>query len=391
MSTLGIDLGTTHTVLARAGRALHPKGRTPIVPSAMSVPPDGPVLVGRRALDRRAIDPEQTILSSKRLIGRPFVVSWRDEFQSYFGPRLTGTGSNEFGFRTRLGVFSPTHVAGQIVSYAAHRAGVVARDTTAIVTVPAAFDQRQRSATRDAIRGAGFPAIGVIDEPVATAIAYLQRSNLRYAAVYDFGGGTFDLAIVDCHAFPFRVLAYDGDPFLGGDDVDEVLAKRVAGIVLREHRWDLGSDRSTWRRLVSACEWAKRTLATRDEVGIPITEIDPAAPQNIDPVPMTREVVEHIGASFVHKTFALCDAALSKARVPAQQMDAVFLAGGSTMLPGLHELVGTYFGKRPRFDLDPMHVVALGASYAAVRPDLHKLLDQPIARRPQSRPDLIPS
>lgn len=388
MGTLGIDLGTTHTVIGRAGRALGPASRSPIVPSALSVPPgDGPLLVGRQALERRAIDPENTILSSKRLIGRAFLSSWQEELQRHFGPELIGTGNQEFGFRTRGGVFTPRHVASQVVAYAARRAGVAPNNETVVVTVPAAFDQRQRAATRQAVHRAGFREVGIVDEPVATAIAYLQRSNLRYAAVYDFGGGTFDLAIVDCAEFPFRVLAYDGDPFLGGDDVDEVLAKQVAGIVLRAHRWDLGSDRATWQRLLSACEWAKRTVSDpasdRAEVGVPISEVDPALP-DVDPVPITRTMVEQITTSFVHKTFVMCDAALSKAKVRAKDIDAVFLAGGSTRLPHLPELVGSYFGKRARKDIDPMHVVAIGASLTATRPDLHRILDEPIKRRPQS-------
>ncbi|HJK90165.1 MAG TPA: Hsp70 family protein [Polyangiaceae bacterium LLY-WYZ-15_(1-7)] len=395
--SVGIDLGTTHTVVAHVGRPLAPRRAEPLVPSVVAFPPsqDGGAiepLVGRRARLRRPIDAANVIASSKRLIGEPWNATRAEQLQSFYVPELVESPVRRIGLRTRAGVHDPVEIAERILTYACGRVGVRPEENeAAVVTVPSAFGARQRSAVFQAIREVGFDRVGIVEEPVATAIAYLQRSSLRYAAVYDFGGGTFDVTVVDCARYPFDVVAHGGDPFLGGDDVDRALAEQVAQQTLEATGWDLRSERGTFDRLISACEWAKRAMAEHERVGIPLTEIDPAAPADIPPAPIDRELVQRIAEPFIRRTFIYCDEVLDRGSIKARDVDAVFLAGGSSHLVGLKHHVQAYFGKRPRSDLDPLHVVAVGASYAAARPDFQKLLDVPVGRRrSRSSPRMTP-
>jgi molecular chaperone DnaK len=243
-----------------------------------------------------------------------------------------------------------------------------------VVTVPSSFHEPARKATVGAMLHAGFTEVRIVEEPVATAIAYLQRASLRYAAMYDFGGGTFDFAVIECESFPFRILAHGGDPYLGGDDVDRALALQVAEQVLRSAGWDLQSEPITFARLILACEEAKCALAADPIYMLDISSIDPAAPPALKQVSVDRAMLEAASTPLIRRTFGICDEVLSRAGVRARDIQAVFLAGGSTRLPMLHAHVSEYFGKRVRADLNPEHVVALGASIAAARPELWPLL-----------------
>ena len=375
-ATLGIDLGTTHTVVAHNGKVLPvASGETQptLLPSVLAYPPTREELVGWEAKRRRLIDPRNTLMSTKRLIGSKSG-SYRarrfDEHHPYDVVDLDGVAA----IKTRFGVVTPVDAATRFLRAAVAGAGCPT-STRGVITVPAAFEEDERQATIAAGRAAGFKQSLLIEEPVATAIAYLSQSNVRYGVVYDLGGGTFDLALVDCSRYPFRVVAYAGDPYLGGDDVDRVLAQRVSERVLREYRWDLASEQTTFARLVASCEVAKVALSSEERVVIDLAEVDPAGPWTSQPFAIERHELVGIVRDVVMRTFVIVDHVLSDAGVRAREVDAIFLAGGSTSLPGLREMVGKYFQKRARFDIDPMHVVALGASLAAARPKLSGLLD----------------
>jgi molecular chaperone DnaK len=189
------------------------------------------------------------------------------------------------------------------------------------------------------------------------------------------GGGTFDAAVVDCSRYTFRVIGHGGDPYLGGDDVDRTIALHVADRVLCRDGWDLSNDAVTFDRLVMASEMAKCELSDTEQAAIAIPSVDPAAPESCGVVTITREEVQQLTLDLVRRTFGICDQVLGEAGLRARNIDAVFLAGGSTRLPGLRRYISQYFGKRPRHDLDPMHVVGLGASLAAARPAVSELLD----------------
>lgn len=377
MASLGIDLGTTHTVLAQNGRAMvvaPDELRSTLLPSAIAYPPSRQELVGWEAKRRRPIDPKNTIVSSKRLIGARWG-SYRAQRFAEHHPYELVEQDGHAAFATRAGVLGPVAVATRLLSTATMWAGAAPATRKAVITVPAAFEAEERAATLSAAVDAGFAGVALIEEPVATAISYLDRSNVRYAVVYDLGGGTFDLALVDCSKYPFRVVAHAGDPYLGGDDVDRILATRIADRVLHEHRWDLAADPVTFARLVAVCESAKVALGDQARVLFDLGDVDPAGPWTSAPCAVTRQDVAAITQDLVRGTFALVDHVLADAGVRARDVDAIFLAGGSTALPGLEEMVGQYFQKRARHDLDPMAVVAVGASLAAARPNLARLLD----------------
>lgn len=383
MNEIGIDLGTTHTVVARAGQALARKGEKPTLPSAIAYPPDAPVLVGRPAVARAVIDAENTILSSKRLIGLPFDASERDALQKHFAPELVESLDGTYAFRTRAGVIDPVRAGAHILSFACQRLGIETRQIPGlVVSVPAAFDTEQRESTRLAAGAAGFSVVNLIAEPIATAVAYLQRSGLRRAAVYDFGGGTFDVAILDCSVKPFRILAHGGDLDLGGDDIDEALAQIVAEEVLQSHGWDLRTERVVFRRLVRGCERAKRKLRKRESIKLEVAQVDPAAPSQIPPIRFTREQLIMAATPLLDRTFRICGGVLADAGLKVGDIEAVFLAGGTCRMPLVRERVEKHFGTKLRDDLDPLHVVALGASYCAIRPGLAGLLNSGAVRRP---------
>lgn len=374
--TVGIDLGTTHTVVAKQGTVVTLDAESPtptLLPSAVAFPPSGGELVGWPGKARRTIDPQNTLLSTKRLMGAAIDEPRAKRFAEHHPYELVDVQGTA-AIQTRAGKVGPVAVAARILSQALMSGGIEPRGQNAVVTVPASFGRKERRATVSAARAAGFQGAHLIDEPVATAISYLSRSNLRYGAVYDLGGGTFDLAIVDCRQFPFAVIASGGDPYLGGDDVDRELATHVAYRVLSETGWDLASESATFGRLTSSVEAAKRTLSEDDRAVVDLMAVDPAAPWSSRLLELSQRELAPIVERMVQRSLLICDTVLGEANLRTRDIDAVFLAGGSTKLPGVADRVGNYFGKRGRKDIDPMHVVAIGASLAATRPKLKGLL-----------------
>ena len=373
--TVGIDLGTTNTVIARNFEALTMNGGGCIMPSAVAYPPNGSTLIGKEARRRRALDPRNTILSAKRVIGAGWLSPLARQFQEHYPYDMVEGPDGWAVFQTRAGLTCPVEVAATLVRGLCDLTKCPTDDVHAVVTAPVGFDQQRRDATSWAVSKAKFASVRVIEEPIATALAYLNRSSLKYAFVYDLGGGTFDAAVVDCSSYPFRVVGHGGDPYLGGDDVDRTIALHLAERTLTRDGWDLSNDAVTFDRLVLACERAKCELSESEQAAIAIPSVDPAAPESCGIVSITREGVQQLTLDLVRRTFSTCDEVLAQAGLKARDMEAVFLAGGSTRLPGFRGYIEQYFGKRPRSDLDPMQVVSLGASLAAARPAVSELLD----------------
>ena len=372
--TVGIDLGTTNTVLATNLEALHWGDRGCVMPSAVAFQPNGATLVGAPARRRRAMDPKNTILSAKRIIGARWHSSYVKQFRAHYPYELLPSEDGGAAFGTRHGAFTPVEIGSRVIAGLTELTKCMPPSTHAVVTAPVGFDERRRSATARAVAGVEFESVRVVEEPVATALAYLNRSNLKHGFVYDLGGGTFDAAVVDCSRYPFRVIGHGGDPYLGGDDVDRTIALHVADRALARDGWDLTNDAVTFDRLVHACEIAKCALTESEQAAIAIPSVDPAAPESCGIVSITRAEVQQLTMDLVRRTFGICDEVLAQAGIRARDVDAVFLAGGSTRLPGLRGYIGQYFDTRPRFDLNPMHVVGLGASLAAARPAVSELL-----------------
>ena len=373
--TVGIDLGTTNTVVAKNFGVMSFGDRDSIMPSAVAFPPSGTKIIGGAARRRRAMDPENTILSAKRSVGARGHSSYISQFREHDPYDLLETEDGGAAFQTRAGVLTPREIGTMIVKGLCELTRFETRGVGAVVTAPVAFDERRRDTTAQAVLDAGFESVRLVEEPVATALAYLNRSNLKHGFVYDLGGGTFDAAVVDCSRYPFRVIGHGGDPYLGGDDVDRTIALHVADRTLARDGWDLTNDAVTFDRLVHACEMAKCGLTESEHAAIAIPSVDPAAPESCGVVSIARDDVRQLTMDLVRRTFGICDEVLAEAGVRARDIDAIFLAGGSTRLPGLREYITQYFDKRPRFDLDPMHVVSLGASIAAARPAVSELLD----------------
>jgi molecular chaperone DnaK len=366
MKTIGIDLGTTNTVAAVDGKAtrLGAEGSA-ILPSVVAYPPSGVTLVGTPARRRRTIDVKNCIFSAKRVIGKEWHAERTQEFRKRYPFDTVCTDDGRPGFRTRAGVVTAEDVAAAVLSVIASEVRGDGEDLGAVVTVPSEFGLGEREATTRAARKAGFGDVRILDEAVATAVAYRsQRSDVRTAAVYDLGGGTFDLAIVDCAGRPFQVIGQLGDQYLGGDDVDRTLAEWAADTVLAEHRWDLRSEPEVFDRLVLQCERAKIRLSYGKETKIELAQIDPSSAVAERSIILTQSRMMELCTHLVRRTFVICDEVLRKAGIKAAAVDAVYLAGGSTQLPSVRAGVEQYFGKPVHLRHDPMEVVAIGASRA---------------------------
>jgi molecular chaperone DnaK len=379
MHSIGIDLGTTHTVAAANAGVLPLRSierPNPILPSVVAYVPSGEAVVGAAARERRAIDPKNTIYAAKRVIGESWHAYRTREFCANYPFDMVPHPAAGVAFKTRAGLRTPVEVASMVLRALCAGIEADAAELDAVVSVPVAFGPSQRAATLEALRAAGFGRARCIAEPVATALAYLDRSDVRYGAVYDLGGGTFDFAIVRCDVEPMQVVASGGDAYLGGDDVDHALAGHVAERVLRERGWDLRGAREVFAKLVLEAERAKVALREKAAVPIEISLIDPAAPPGLPAVTIDRTNLLTIGAALIKRTFLICDDVLQRAGLTVRDLQAVFMAGGATLMPGVRESVAEYFGRKLRHELDPMHVVSVGASMAAARPRYAPLLSE---------------
>jgi molecular chaperone DnaK len=367
MIPVGIDLGTTNSVAARAGEVLpiSDEGQTTL-PSVVAFLPNGHAQVGEAARRRRAIDSENTIFSSKRLMGRRFDTTETANFQARYPVEMVELEDGMPAFRTRAGLVTPVQVATIVLGSLVKRAGLQTSDSEAIVTVPSAFSEGQRTSTLHAASSAGLRAI-LLDEPSATAYAYLSGGfSSRYAVVYDLGGGTFDCAVVDCQSDQPRVLGHAGDLLLGGDDIDQRLAEWVSQYVLEKHNWDLSNYSEIKDRLLARCEEAKIRLSSEPEAEIYLSQIDPDCPAADDAVVLSRSLLDELCQDLVRRSFVVCDDVLRAADLRPSDVDAVLLAGGTTLLPMIQQNVEAYFGRPGMMEFDPTEVVALGASFAGV-------------------------
>ena len=368
MPTVGIDFGTTNSAIALDGQPLelrHEDTARPLLPSVVAFLPSGARLVGEAARARRIRDPKNTIYSAKRILGQGWFSTRARKFQRQYPFDLVEKNGGP-AFKTRAGVHTPEEIAALILAEMTERAALAPRGVEAAVGVPAVLGPQQRAATMTAARQVGFEPVRTVLEPVATALAYSNGRSIRLGnvAVYDFGGGTFDLAVLDCTSWPFQVLAHGGDAYVGGDDIDQALAVAVARTVLEKTRWDVRGDPTVFAQLVSACERAKIELCTAETARICLGEVDEAAPVPEAEVVLDREQLAKLSAELVRSTFLTCDSTLGDARIKASEIDAVLLAGGTTKLPMVREGVRKYFGREPRADVDPLTVVAIGASMA---------------------------
>lgn len=360
---IGIDLGTTNTVAVRNGDVceVSDHGRRTL-PSVVAYLPNGATQVGELARRRRAIDSANTIYSSKRIIGRRFDSHEVNNFRDRYPFQIEEIEGGWPAFRTRAGLVTPVQVAARVLEALVERTGLDPADAEVTLTVPASFAAPQRRATVDAAAAAGLGEVELLTEPEATARAYRARgTDCRNVFVYDLGGGTFDCAVLDCSRDRPALLSHASDLLLGGDDVDHRLAEHVVRLVMEKHNWDLSNYSEVYDRLLAHCERAKVELSGRNQAEFLLAQVDPECPAPDEPVVLTRTLLDGMCHDLLQRSFTACDAVLRDAKLHPKDIDAVFLAGGTTWLPVVQDGVEAYFGRCGDMDIDPIEVVALGA------------------------------
>jgi molecular chaperone DnaK len=367
---VGIDLGTTNSLVAYVdeGRpvVIRDDNGDALVPSVVSVGEDGTIYVGREAQRRLLTAPSRSVYSVKRFMGRGI------EDVEHEAALLPFRVSGDPGGVVRIGIadreFTPPEISAFILRELKHRAEEHFREQgdfdfevdRAVITVPAYFNDAQRTATRDAGRLAGLEILRIINEPTAASLAYgLDKRNRGTIAVYDLGGGTFDISILKVEDGVFQVLSTNGDTHLGGDDIDRLLVEQV----LAEIAGPKEQDAATVEAIRRAAIQAKWDLSDIDETEIRI-EPSPAARAGYRR-PITRAEFEDIIRPLVERTLEPCRQALADASVQPSDIDEVVLVGGSTRIPLLRRVVAELFGRQPHSELNPDEVVAVGAAVQA--------------------------
>jgi molecular chaperone DnaK len=375
MAVVGIDLGTTNSVVAtvRGGQVVvvpDPQGRR-LHPSVVSFDPDGTKRFSHEAVTRRIADPVNTVYSAKRLIGLPF----RSEEVRAAASRLpyeVQEGANEQAVFMGPGGHSYTipEISGLLLAYLKQCAELYLDEpvTGAVITVPANFNDAQRRATMDAGRIAGLDVLRVLNEPTAAALAYGAGQMMsQRIAIYDFGGGTFDVTALQVEGYVFEVLATGGDTFLGGDDADSSVMNILAETFVTQYGVDPLGDPATRARILLAAEQIKRHLSDNAEARGELKNlgIDAQGQPISVRFHITREMFEAAAGPLVARTIHTCAEVLSAAQLTGSQIDEVILVGGSTRIPLVRQEVQHYFGRPPRTDINPDEVVAWGAAIQA--------------------------
>jgi molecular chaperone DnaK len=365
---IGIDLGTTNSVVVVM------EGGSPVVipnqegnrltPSVVAFTKDGEILVGQVAKRQAVTNPENTVFSIKRFMGRRY-----DEVQSEIKLvpyKVVKAPNGDVRIEIRGKQYSPPEISGMILRKLkeAAEAHLGEKVTQAVITVPAYFNDAQRQATKDAGKIAGLDVARIINEPTAAALAYgLDKKSDEQIAVYDLGGGTFDISILEIGQGVFEVKATNGDTHLGGDDFDQRVIDWIAEEFRKEHGIDLRKDRMALQRLKEAAEKAKIELSStvQTEINLPFITADQTGPKHLV-MNLTRAKLEALVADLVERTVPPCRQAIKDAGVTAGDIDEVVLVGGQTRMPKVQELVKQVFGKEPHQGVNPDEVVAVGAA-----------------------------
>jgi molecular chaperone DnaK len=371
---VGIDLGTSNScvAVARGGRVevLPNSYGEYVTASVVHFAEDGAVLVGNAARAALIHDPHHTVASSKRLIGRYSFSEEVKKARAVYSYEIVDGPGHSVRVKIRDELFSLPEIAAMVLKemklVAEARLGQPV--TQAVITVPAYFNDNQRQATKDAGRIAGLEVLRLLNEPTAAALAYgFGRGLTQRVAVYDLGGGTFDISILEIGQDVFEVLATCGDTYLGGDDFDDRVIDLLADEFVAKHGVNVRKDPYALEKLKFAAENAKRALSVEDEAEIRIPEI--ARSPSGEPLTLehklTTQEFSTLVNDLVQRTFKVCDEALQQAGLVPRDLEGVILVGGPTRLPLIREAVTHYFGQTPKTDVDPDQVVAMGAAIHA--------------------------
>ena len=370
---IGIDLGTTNSCVSIMDGS-KPKvienaegGRT--TPSMVAFTENGEKLVGMAAKRQAVTNAENTLFAIKRLIGRSFDDPATKKDIEMVPYKIIKSDSNDAWIEARGEKMSPSQVSALILQKMKETAEQYLGETVtqAVITVPAYFNDAQRQATKDAGKIAGLEVLRIINEPTAAALAYgLDKNDGKTIAVYDLGGGTFDVSILEIGDGVFEVKSTNGDTFLGGEDFDMRLVEYLADEFKKENGIDLTNDNMALQRLKEAAEKAKIELssATQTEINLPFITADASGPKHLT-LKLTRAKLEALVDDLLKRTVKPCAAALKDAGVTAAEIDEVVLVGGMTRMPKVIETVKEFFGKDPHQGVNPDEVVAMGAAIQA--------------------------
>ncbi|MGQ9709767.1 MAG: molecular chaperone DnaK [Anaerolineae bacterium] len=371
---IGIDLGTTNSVCA-----VMMNGEPVIIPSATGErlfpsvvavnPKTGERLVGQVAKRQAIINPENTLFSIKRFMGRKFDDPEVQRALQIVPYRVTPAPNGDVRVWMNGQEYAPPEISAMILAKIKADAEAYLGEpvTQAVITVPAYFNDSQRQATRDAGKIAGLEVLRIINEPTASALAYgLGEQRDELIAVYDLGGGTFDISILDVGEGVFEVRATSGDTFLGGDDFDRRIIDHIAEEFAREYGIDLRQDRQALQRLKEAAEKAKMELSSvlETEINLPFIAADASGPKHLQ-MRLTRAKLEQLTEDLILRTLEPCRQALADARLKPSDIGQVILVGGQTRMPAIQRVVAEFFGREPHRGVNPDEVVALGAAIQA--------------------------
>jgi molecular chaperone DnaK len=369
---IGIDLGTTNSCVAvmegSAPRVIENAEGARTTPSIVAFAPDGERLIGQPAKRQGVTNPEQTFFAIKRLVGRRFDDPMTQKDMGMVPYKIVKGDNGDAWVAGRDGKkYSPSEVSGFILQKMKEtaEAHLGEKVTQAVITVPAYFNDAQRQATKDAGKIAGLEVLRIINEPTAAALAYGmdKKGAGQTIAVYDLGGGTFDVSVLEIGDGVFEVKSTNGDTFLGGEDFDQRVVNFLADEFKKENGIDLRSDRLALQRLKDAAEKAKIELssAASTEVNLPFITADASGPKHLT-IKITRSKLESLVDDLIQKTLGPVKQALKDAGVTNSQIDEVILVGGMTRMPKVQEAVKALFGKEPHKGVNPDEVVAIGAA-----------------------------
>ncbi|MEX0978176.1 MAG: molecular chaperone DnaK, partial [Pirellulales bacterium] len=365
---IGIDLGTTNSVVAvmegKEAKVIPNQEGNRLTPSVVAFTDKGDVLVGDLARRQAVTNPTKTIYSIKRFMGRRHNEVQNEEKMVPY--EIVG-GPDDY-VKVKIGdkEYTPPEISARILrklkeaaeAYLGHKVN------KAVITVPAYFNDAQRQATKDAGQIAGLEVARIINEPTAAALAYgLDRKEHEKIVVFDLGGGTFDVSVLEVAEGVFRVISTNGDGHLGGDDFDDVLINHVADEFKRENGIDLRKDTMALQRLQEACEKAKKELssASTTDINLPFITADANGPKHLQ-INITRSKFEQLVDHLIERCRGPLTQALKDAKLQPSEIDEVVLVGGSTRIPKVQELVTKLFGKEPHKGVNPDEVVAVGAA-----------------------------
>ncbi|HEU0096658.1 MAG TPA: molecular chaperone DnaK, partial [Rhizomicrobium sp.] len=367
---IGIDLGTTNSCVAvmegSAPKVIENAEGARTTPSIVAFAPDGERLIGQPAKRQGVTNPEHTFFAIKRLIGRRFDDPMTKKDMGMVPYKIVAADNGDAWVAGRDGKkYSPSEISCFILQKMKEtaEAHLGEKVTQAIITVPAYFNDAQRQATKDAGKIAGLEVLRIINEPTAAALAYGLDKKSGTIAVYDLGGGTFDVSVLEIGDGVFEVKSTNGDTFLGGEDFDHRVVNFLADEFKKENGIDLRSDRLALQRLKDAAEKAKIELssAQQTEVNLPFITADASGPKHLT-IKITRATLEKLVDDLIQKTIGPVKQALKDAGVTNSQIDEVILVGGMTRMPKVQEAVKALFGKEPHKGVNPDEVVAIGAA-----------------------------